>query len=251
MLDSSLILLFIAGSIILILFTFLLVFFTLHYRTRLNQHHQERERLLIDKLEEGERMMNQIAKDVHDNIGQLSNFLKMTVRQLVKYTHGEESRQYLEDVKNITDQIIIHSNNISHSLNSDFIKKRGFANVLQDDIEYLKRSGKLNCNLHIEGQIINVHPEKDLLIYRIAQEVLNNIVRHSGAANVEIVIEYQKNGFRMQIKDDGTGFDIGTSNGKGIGMANMRDRAKLLNGDFQIISQPGEGCAVELFISEF
>lgn len=227
------------------------MFFTLHYRSRLNQHHQERERLLNAKLEEGERMMNQIAKEVHDNIGQLSNFLKMTLRQLEKYTQGEESRQYLQDVKNITDQIIIHSNNISHSLNSDFIKQRGFVNVLQDDIEYLKRAGKLNCRLQIEGQINDIHPEKDLLIYRIAQEVINNIVRHSGARQVDITISYRDNGFKMEIKDNGSGFDPKSSTGRGIGLANMQDRSKLLNGSLNIISQPGKGCAVTLSISDF
>lgn len=251
MLDSSLILLFIAGTIILILFTFLLVFFTIHYRSRLNQHHQERERLLNANLEEGERMMNQIAKEVHDNIGQLSNFLKMTLRQLEKHTSGEESRQYLEDVKTITDQIIVHSNNISHSLNSDFIKQRGFVNVLQDDIEYLRRSGKLNCKLQIEGQINDSYPEKDLLIYRVAQEVINNIVKHSGAKNVDIAISYIDSSFHMEIKDDGSGFDPKISTGRGIGLANMLDRSKLLNGSLQVVSQPGKGCAVSLSITNF
>ncbi|MGN6568038.1 MAG: sensor histidine kinase [Flavipsychrobacter sp.] len=251
MLDSSLIVLFVAGTIILILFTFLLVFFTIHYRSRLNQHHEERERLLNAKLEEGERMMNQIAKEVHDNIGQLSNFLKMTLRQLEKYTNGEESRQYLEDVKNITDQIIIHSNNISHSLNSDFIKQRGFLNVLQDDIEYLRRSGKLNCKLQIDGPINDNHPEKDLLIYRIAQEVINNIIKHSGARNVDIDVSYIEEGFSMEIKDDGSGFDPKSSAGRGIGLENMRERTRLLNGDLQIMSQPGSGCTVTLSIPDF
>lgn len=251
MVDSSLILLFIAGTFILILFTFLLVFFVVYYRRKLNQHQLERERLLSDKLEEGERMMNQIAKEVHDNIGQLANFLKMTLRQLEKNSSAEDNERYFSDVKYLTDQIILHSNNISHSLNSDFIKSRGFANVLQDDIEHLRNSAKLNCSLQIEGEINNIHPEKDLVIYRIAQEVFHNITKHAKARNVRILISYMNAGFIMEIKDDGLGFDPLATNGRGIGLVNMRERSRLLNGELQIMSQLGAGCTITLSIPDF
>ena len=249
--DKSLISLCIAGTLIFILFTLLLIFFTIYYRRSLNQHYLEKERLLSDKLEEGERMMNQIAKEVHDNIGQLSNFLGMTLKRLQKYCNDDNARQLLTSANSLTDLIISHSNNISHSLNSNFIKERGFTNVLQDDIEHLRNSGKLNCNLQISGQVNDTHPDKDLVIYRIAQEVIHNILKHSGATEVDISIVYSGSSFQLNISDNGNGFDPANMNGRGIGLYNMQDRAKLLNGVLKITSRPGEGCHVNLLIPDF
>lgn len=249
--DRSLVSLCIAGTLIFILFTLLMVFFTIYYRKSLNQHHLEKERLYSDKLEEGERMMNQIAKEVHDNIGQLSNFLSMTLIQLGKQPLDDNGKQLLQSANNLTDLIIRHSSNISHSLNSNFIKERGFTNVLQDDIEHLRNSVKLDCNLQISGEVNTAHPDKDLVIYRIAQEVIHNVLKHSKASELEIAIIYSTRNFQLSIRDNGLGFDTEKANGRGIGLSNMQERAKLLNGALEIISRPGEGCTVILSIPDF
>ncbi|MEM7828071.1 MAG: ATP-binding protein, partial [Candidatus Aenigmatarchaeota archaeon] len=100
-------------------------------------------------------------------------------------------------------------------------------------------------------------PEIEIALFRIVQEAVVNISKHSDAENVVLDMEANDDFIRMEIRDDGRGFDMGLlfdreghhlRDGRGLGIMGMKERASLINGNLEIISSPGEGCTVSLTI---
>ena len=246
--DKYLISLSIIGTLVFALVVLLFVLFFVYTRKKLNQHFLEKQGLLIANLEEGERMMNQIAKEVHDNIGQISHLLYMTLDKIEKTPDKEGQTKLISQARQLTDMIISNADNVSNSLNSDYIKKRGLSNIIQDDIEHIRSTSKINCRFNLTGRIRSFHPDKELLIYRIAQEAMHNALKHAGASLLNISLFYADDSFTMKVKDNGSGFNIDNAKNKGIGLANMRERANLMNGELNITSMPDVGCAITLWV---
>ena len=123
--------------------------------------------------------------------------------------------------------------------------------------EYSKScSERTNINVQVRGENIveRFSPEIDILLYRCAQEALNNVAKHSEATNVIIDIVQQEREIHMRIKDNGKGFDIegpfikGNMNGSGIGLFGMKERVALLNGSLKIRSEKNKGSELEILV---
>jgi signal transduction histidine kinase len=119
--------------------------------------------------------------------------------------------------------------------------------VLQQE----KERHELAQELHDElGQTLNAIKldAVAMALYRIAQETLNNIVRHALAQRVRIRLEQVADGIALRIADDGCGFDSARRSGSGLGLLGMRERAEALGGCFLVHSAPGQGCEIEVFL---
>jgi len=106
-------------------------------------------------------------------------------------------------------------------------------------------------NYSVEGERpAQNNPDKDLIIFRILQEVFNNIIKHSKAKEITIKLEYSGPGVRLQIMDNGIGFNVIDlpEEQKGMGLMNIQKRAEIVGGEVFIQSQPGEGTFVDIFI---
>lgn len=250
MAEKHLLALCIAGTLLMLLFVTLQVISLVFYRRRFNRHHFEKQHLLAANLEEGERTMGQIAKEIHDNIGQIAHFLRMTLRRIAKTSDENEKSRLTINANNLTDLIVRQTRHIGNSLNSDFIKRRGFLNVLQDDLEFIRTTENITCYIEFTGEQKAIQPDKELVIYRIAQEAIHNILKHAKATQINFKIEFREKEFIMQIKDNGIGFDQDDvlKNG-GTGLMNMKQRAQLLNAGFNIKSEPGVETLVTLTVN--
>ncbi len=191
--------------------------------------------------EENER--HQISLELHDNVNQLLATARMYVG-IAK--QSANSLPVMEDVDKFIETAISEIRNLSHSLISPFLNEFGLLNSL----DYLtgtlsKGSGiTIKNELKIDEDIIE-HKLK-LAIYRIAQEQLNNILKHAKANTINVDLMQVNDKIILSIKDDGVGFDI-SQKANGIGLINIRTRASLFNGEVNIISSPGNGC--DLFVS--
>lgn len=255
--DKYIVPVFISGTILLMLFVFFIIAYLLVQKQKQNRYHIEKNKMIFDhqnkllttRFEEQERTMNQMSREIHDNIGQLLTFTKMNMNAISKLAIDNRQIALIDSAKGLLDQITHDVRNISHSLNSDFIKVRGLVPMLQDELETIKISQALDCSIHITGNPVAFDPRKSLIIYRIAQEALHNITKHSQAATICIKLDYGPSMFTMSIIDDGKGFDkqqIYALNG--IGFQNMLERAVLLNASLDIESQPSAGCTITLRI---
>lgn len=238
------------GTILLMFLGFYIFHLIIKQNNRLNESQIKENEARKKHLEENERMMNQISKELHDNIGQMSSMLLGSLRYIDNLSTEEKVKNALKNAFDITEKIRRDSKNISHSLNQDYIKSGNLHFLLEQDLILLKNYHEISYELNVLGEPQQFSPESKLVVYRIAQEGFHNIIKHANATHIAISLSYQNGTFRMQIKDNGMGIPAEKMVARdGIGLSNMRERAEYLNGEIAINSNPGIGCEINLFIS--
>jgi two-component system NarL family sensor kinase len=244
---------FFAAILIIMVFVVALLVFLVKNRNRKNSDYMEKQQVLRDHqkllLEEQERVLNTVSVHVHDQLGQALNLMRVHLHGLDHLPLPIREGSILHEAANLCEQMIRNTKHISYLLNSDYVMVHGLQALLNMELERINKHykilGKLICG---EDRLI-INPETQLIIFRIAQEALQNVVQHSGAQHVTILIEDSEIQFGMQIIDNGTGFGAERiSTMPGLGLNNMRNRAMLINGELDIQSLPSNGTSVTLKI---
>lgn len=204
----------------------------------LEQKIQEQKKIARAIIKGQEKERNHIGKELHDNINQIlagtKIFLSIAarkneeVKEIIKYPMKLVDKS-IEEIRALCARLVTPVKNINlEEMVSDLTSK-----ISQDGIV---KAGYIYA---ISGKLIS--DDLKLNIYRILQELINNIFKYAGAKNVSIVIESLDNTIRMVVEDDGIGFDL-TAKRKGIGILNIVNRAETFNGDVEIITSPDNGC---------
>ncbi|HKZ65374.1 MAG TPA: ATP-binding protein, partial [Chitinophagaceae bacterium] len=189
---------------------------------------------------------DEIGKELHDNISQILLAAKLYLSHAIKKEelHSDLLQSCLE---NIT-LAIEETRKLSHTLVAPSL---GNITLIQA-IEGLLR--EISVITSIQGKLITRDYNEDaleknikLIFYRIVQEQINNILKHSGASSIIIQIIMTSNHILLSITDNGHGFDTNKKT-EGIGLRNIRHRAEYYDGSIQIISAPGKGCTLEVNI---
>jgi signal transduction histidine kinase len=140
--------------------------------------------------------------------------------------------------------------NLTKSLHTDRIAQIGLVEAIQFDLESLKRTGLLEVGFTVTGEEYRLEDQRSIFLYRMFQEMLNNILKHSKATRVNIAVIYSiDNKFVLKVEDNGVGFDIEkkrtqTSSSSGIGLKSMTNRASLIGAQINVQSQPGKGTSI-------
>jgi len=215
------------------------------YRHELaNLKHSYDQEVLRTQLETQTQTFETISQELHDNVGTLVSMamvhLNSTESTAAQRTHWEETNKLLDEAMNIL-------RDISRSINPDNIRKRGLEQSIGNELNRLRRTKLFKIDYFTEGEEFYIVPEKQIIFFRIVQESLNNVIKHSGADHITISIKFNEPHIAMTIRDNGKGFDPETSdvmNKSGLG--NMRKRAKLINASLDIRSKDSEGTTIEL-----
>ncbi len=195
--------------------------------------------------------MDHFSREIRENIGQLLNFTKMNMFPIAKYATDSKQIELIEKTKKLLDRLIKDVHNISHSLNSDYIKINGLPQVLKEELNFIINNQNVACSFDVKGNYRSFEPAKELLIYRIAREAMLNIAKHASASEVVIELIYDHNDFKMRISDNGCGFDNSMiTEFKSKGFMNMQQRTMILNGSLEIVSMPSMGCTVSLLVQK-
>lgn len=232
----------IAATVCFVILVFFLIFFILIHKQKRNKMKMEKQKAIF---EEQERTMSQLSKEVHDNLGGYLNLAMMNIHVIKEYQIDDEHDEATRNVGNIITQLISEVQNISHSMNNNYIRNRGLFDVLKGQLKYIAASRNIKCDIEMSGEEDFLSADKQLLVYRIAQEAIQNAIKHSEASKLTINLMYSSISFKMTISDNGIGFSKETLS-TGIGLMNMRERTHMLNGTLNIISAPGAGCTIEL-----
>ncbi|MCB9044708.1 MAG: hypothetical protein H6550_01085 [Chitinophagales bacterium] len=254
--DNYIIPILIAGSILIPMFMFYFTVFIIVSKNRQRKNeiekkeieHQYEKQLLQTMLEVQEKASNQISQELHDNIGQI---LTGVHANLITLHSGyiSDTKSLVEDTKNQVSKSLKDLRNLSHVLNSKYINKIGLEESLLKETEYLGSYNNIHFKLSVEeNENKSLAPEIELMVFRIAQEALANIVKHAFAKNVSISIEYLQKSFVMTILDDGQGFDNTNGKSEGIGLINMHQRAEVMHGTLNIKSEKNSGTQITLNI---
>lgn len=186
-----------------------------------------------------------IARELHDELGQSLTAIKVCLQTLRQHSSPETLTQAMT----ITDQVISQIRELSLDLHPSMLDDLGLlATIRWYTIEQSKRSG-ISIEFALALEEVNVPAELKLNIYRVIQEGLTNIIRHSHARNVSITLVEHANELILRIKDDGVGFDTNAEVKTSLGLVSMHERIKLHKGHFELTSIPNQGtelCAIFL-----
>ncbi|MBP6431306.1 MAG: sensor histidine kinase [Ferruginibacter sp.] len=201
--------------------------------------------LLKSQLEMQEQTFQNISREIHDNIGQKLTLAKLHLNTLDFGNTSKIETQVNNSVDIITDAINDLSD-ISRSMNSELILNNGLIKALEFEVAQLKKSGQYQVQLFITGNAIFLKEDVELVVFRIVQEVINNIIKHANATNIAMQIDYGTTWLQLKIKDNGKGFS--TANSYGTGLKNMQKRTQLLKGTFNIVSEAAKGTTITIQI---
>jgi signal transduction histidine kinase len=239
------------GIIVFLVITGLLVVIGFYYQKKKFQHKQQlasqekeyAQQLLQSQLEIQEQTFNSISSEIHDNVGQILSLAKVQLNILDQKTVVDKG--LLRDAKESVGKALTDLRDIAKSLSSDRILQSGLFEVTQSELQRIHRTGIMCTSIEQKGTEINISNQKKLIIFRIIQESLQNIIKHSNADNINIVFTYDKEQIAITITDDGKGFDTCMLEKKdGQGLQNIPTRANLIGGSAKIVSQPGFGTAI-------
>ena len=196
--------------------------------------------------EENER--KRIAGDLHDGLGQMMSAAKMNLSVIESEMNFDSTEQQsaFEKVIKLIDDSIKEVRTVSHTMMPNALLKAGLASAIA---EFIKQIDKrvLRIQLHTEGLNERIDQNTESILYRVVQECVNNVIKHSGATQLDIALIKSDNKIEATIEDNGKGFDTKTLF-SGIGLKNIQSRIQFLKGEIEWSSQPGEGTLVAFHV---
>jgi signal transduction histidine kinase len=193
----------------------------------------------------GEEERKRIARELHDDIGQRLSLLSIELDGVERElpANGVADRDALRQSLHQINELVTDVHNLSHQLHSSKLQMLGLGVALTEVCQRLARQHEMEIQLTTDNIPSPVPEDVALCFYRVAQEALNNSVKHSGSARAEVRVAAEDGTLRMTIKDYGTGFDPDVAI-NGLGLATMRERLRLVEGELVISSKPGGGTEV-------
>lgn len=202
--------------------------------------------LLQSQLEIQEQTFQNISREIHDNIGQKLTLAKLQLNT-INFADTDKTIKQVNDSVNIISEAIIDLSDLSHSMSSEIILNNGLIKALEFEVVQLEKSGKYKINFSATGNTIFMDANTELVLFRIVQEALNNIVKHAGASEIDIHLHYNSIFLTMEINDNGRGFDAELPQ-TGTGLQNIKKRTAMLKGNLSIISTPNMGTEIKIEI---
>jgi two-component system NarL family sensor kinase len=246
----------VGGSIVFLVLAGILIFILLFYQKKrfslsqqmLEIDKQHSEALLQSRIEIQEETFKNISQEIHDNIGQVLSFVKLNL-------NGITSVQLESDKEKMTESIALVAKSIrdlrdvAKSINTDYVSQIGLSEAIKQQLHILQKSGAFETKFEEHGIVKSLEKQNELILFRVVQELLNNIVKHAEAALIDTQLFYKNDMIEIQVSDNGKGFDTDAINeprksSAGLGLSNMRSRILLINGQFTIKSTLGEGTVV-------
>lgn len=197
--------------------------------------------ILQSSVEIQEQTFQNIAKEIHDNIGQ-----KLALAKLQLITLQKNSFAVLEDPILLIANTIADLSDLSRTMSADIILANGFVQAVKLEVEQLHKTGVFKLDFKAEGEIIFLEGRRELILFRIIQEALQNIIKHAAASLVSISLLYDDKKLTIIISDNGNGFYPDVKNGQGL--KNMKARTEILGGNFHLESILNTGTTLKILI---
>jgi two-component system, NarL family, sensor kinase len=217
--------------------------------TRMKDQYQQE--LLRSQLEIQETTFKTIAQELHDNIGQVLSVVKLSLSILPLEKH-HQAYESVQNSRQMLNKVIFDMGNLTKSMHTDRITQIGLVEAMRFDLDSIQRTGLLKVNFDVEGDEYKLEDQRSIFLFRMFQEMINNILKHSKATDVNVAVNYSiDNKFVLKVEDNGIGFDIEkkrtqTTSSSGIGLKSMTNRASLIGAQITVQSQPGKGTSVKV-----
>ncbi|APG59197.1 sensor histidine kinase [Christiangramia salexigens] len=213
-------------------------------REKYDAEQQFKTELANARIEIQEATLKNVSWELHDNIGQLLSIATMQLNLLSRKVL-ESNTESLEEAKKLVSDSLSEVRSLSRSLNAEVVDHRGLVSSVENEIDRFNRMGVLEASAQIEGEIFEI-PQGDMIIlFRILQEFFSNVIKHSGASELKVKIEYLPNSLKISALDNGKGYNPEALQ-KGSGLLNMKGRAEMIQAEFELNSSEGNGTSLYL-----
>ena len=200
----------------------------------------------ITRAQEEER--KRIARELHDDTAQVLGSLSRQLDNFIRKKYGLAPNEvlFLKDLQAQLNRGVQGVHRLVQDLRPSLLDDLGLMSALRSLVKGVQEYEGIGMNLKVLGGERRFSPEVELLLFRIAQEALNNIRRHAQASEAQVVIDFAEDRVKLMISDNGRGFELSgrvddlPRSGK-LGLAGMQERARLLGGTFEVKSTPGKG----------
>jgi PAS domain S-box-containing protein len=217
----------------------------------LEQNHKDLSRLAGRIISVQEEELRRLSRELHDDLTQRLAAFAMNAALIEKQLSPSQSRtvEELKGLRNNLSELADDVHDLARRLHPSILDDLGLVQAVRtESAAFINKTG-IDLSLTIQGLADSLPPQAALCLYRVIQEGLQNIVKHSGAKAASITLQGLSNGLRLLIDDKGVGFDPAEVRKKaGIGISSMRERVRLLDGEISFASKPGQGTRIEVFI---
>ena len=230
----------------------LLIVFVFLRRQRKNKEEKEEMRnrfeqtLLKTQLEIQEQAFAYISQEIHDNIGQILSLVRLNLNTFGSMVTEEKINQ----TDDLLGKAIKDLRDLSHNLQNNRIHNIGIVESIRQLLLSLEKTGRYQTIFHTSDNFHILDPNTDIILYRMIQEIINNIIKHASASIIDVEISNDLDMTTIRIGDNGIGFNTTLlhQGNPGIGLQNIANRAKMINGTIDVKSEPGNGTTITLYI---
>jgi len=254
--DEEIFIAVVSSAFLMVMLTGVIVIAIVKYQNRLRKHLQEvsdikhsyQQEILKAQLEMQEQTFRTISQEIHDNIGQVLSLVRLQI-STVNPSDLVATAQKITSSKELLDQALDDLRNLSKQLNPEHVGRHPLSGLLRTQLDIIRKAGLHETHFELHGEETPLDPGKKLIVFRIAQEALNNVLKHANARNISAVLMFLPDKILLSIKDDGQGFVPPTDPDAppgGLGLRNMAHRATLIGAQFHVQSHPGGGTLIQL-----
>ena len=246
------------GTFVFLLLGVFILLLIIVYRIRQNKMLAEKEEmkntfeqtLLQSQLEIQEQTLKNISQEIHDNVGQVLTLAKLNLA--TTNVADQAANEKIKTSQHLIGKAIQDLRDLSKSLNTEYVEEMGLLRSIEYELELLQKTETIDTAFSIHGKVIKFEKQKELILFRIVQETIHNIIKHADAKKINAAISFADEEMKIVIKDDGKGFDLSPLNDAGnqtfgLGLRNMTNRATLIGAKFSISSILAQG--TEVYIS--
>lgn len=244
----------IVSIVIILLFLGVMFLLTLVYyqnkKKRLQQEKEEMEKayqqaILQSQIEIQEQTLRTISQEIHDNIGQILSLVSLNVSTIP--TTDLEKRSF---TRSLVTKAIGDLRSLSKSLNPERIQNIDLEDAIAYELKNIEKSGDYETQFIKHQTPENLTPEKKIILFRMMQEVMNNIIKHAHATTIKVEFSVDDEYNIIEFTDNGVGFILDEKADKGIGLGNIQKRAEMIATTVKINSAPKKGTSIKFMIKK-
>ena len=252
--QKDLVFLILSISIFLIIFIVGSFLYLLQYRKRKIEGIKENKKIktihqqaMIElKLEIQKQTMQQIGREIHDNVGQKLTLASLYTQQILHNDTEILLSKKVESINSLINESLIELRNLSRTLTYEYLEKETLKNLLDAEIA---KMNNLPFTIDYKVDIITIHSNtvKTVLV-RVLQEFFNNTIKYANATKVTIRVQDEHKELYFLLQDNGCGFVANETNTAGIGLSNMQKRVTIIGGTYSLVTSPNNGTKIEIYI---
>jgi signal transduction histidine kinase len=208
------------------------------------QRHELAQKLIATR----EATLRHISRELHDEFGQVLTAMGSMLERARKHApEASPLRAELREIAEIAQTMLTQVRSLSQTLHPSILEQAGLESTIDWYLSTVERQMDLSVSYERDGPAIDIDSSTNIHVYRVMQEALNNVARHSGAKQAWVRLHSKDGIIEMDVEDHGKGLDTAASR-RGLGIVAMRERAEMLGGTIEFLRPPGGGTLVRLTV---